>query len=189
MGGSGSGRWGWQHHKATTVEQCLDLDANRWTREGLLIAGIRTSGTWTWTRKFLVAERKDTLRFVVDTIAESPHALLTYTVEGTEHQYRVRLQTTPCFSGARWWFTCPLAVDGQACGRRVGKLYLPPGGKYFGCRRCYRLTYESSQRSDKRVSRIMRNPAALMALAENVSASSPSNLFMYVKVLQRMGLW
>jgi hypothetical protein len=31
----------------------------------------------------------------------------------------------------------------------VGKLYLPPGGKFFGCRQCYDLTYESCQRSHK----------------------------------------
>jgi hypothetical protein len=28
-------------------------------------------------------------------------------------------------------------------------LYLPPGGKFFGCRQCYDLTYESCQRSHK----------------------------------------
>lgn len=31
------------------------------------------------------------------------------------------------------------------CHRRVGCLYLPPGGNYFGCRHCYDLTYRSSQ--------------------------------------------
>jgi hypothetical protein len=31
------------------------------------------------------------------------------------------------------------------CGKRVGILYLPQGGKYFGCRHCYQLTYKSSQ--------------------------------------------
>ena len=40
----------------------------------------------------------------------------------------VRLQTTPTqFGGERWWFTCPLIVNGVACNRRAGKLYLPPG--------------------------------------------------------------
>jgi hypothetical protein len=35
------------------------------------------------------------------------------------------------------------------CGRRVGNLYLPPRSRYFyfGCRRCYRLTYTSCQES------------------------------------------
>jgi hypothetical protein len=31
----------------------------------------------------------------------------------------------------------------------VGKLYLPPGGRYFGCRHCYNLTYTSCQESRK----------------------------------------
>ena len=58
----------------------------------------------------------------------------------------VRLQETrPTFGGKRWWFTCPLTVNGVACNRRVGKLYLPPGTRYFGCRHCYDLTYWSAQ--------------------------------------------
>jgi hypothetical protein len=42
---------------------------------------------------------------------------------------------------------CPLRVDGRSCGRRVGKLYLPPAGGYFGCRHCHDLTYTSCQES------------------------------------------
>ena len=64
--------------------------------------------------------------------------------------YRVALQTTfPRLGGARWWFTCPLVVDGRACERRVAKLYLPPNGRYYGCRRCNRLSYTSCQESRK----------------------------------------
>ena len=33
--------------------------------------------------------------------------------------------------------------------RRVAKLYLPPGGKYFGSREGYGLTYTSCQESGK----------------------------------------
>ena len=62
--------------------------------------------------------------------------------------YRVRLATTkPRFGGVRWWFLCPLLVYGMPCGRRVGKLYMPPGGRYFGCRHCHKLNYASSQDS------------------------------------------
>ncbi len=35
------------------------------------------------------------------------------------------------------------------CGRRCGKLYLPPGGRDFGCWTCYDLTYTSCQESHK----------------------------------------
>lgn len=54
-------------------------------------------------------------------------------------------QTRPHYGGRRWWFTCPLAIDGRRCERRVGKLHLPFGQRYFGCRKCYGLSYRSSQ--------------------------------------------
>jgi hypothetical protein len=57
--------------------------------------------------------------------------------------------TVPRFGGLRWWFVCPLAVNGRDCGRRVGKLYLPDGARYFGCRRCHDLVYRSSQQARK----------------------------------------
>jgi hypothetical protein len=62
----------------------------------------------------------------------------------------IRLQATfPLLGGRRWWFTCPLIVNGRACHRRAGKLFLPPGARYFGCRHCHNLTYESSQDAHK----------------------------------------
>src|SRR4051794_14179509 len=51
MGGPGSGNHynhGWRGTKAT-VEDCLSIDANRWTREGSLKAGVRSCGSWHWT--------------------------------------------------------------------------------------------------------------------------------------------
>jgi len=67
-----------------------------------------------------------------------------------ELDYRVRMvKTSPHFGGVRWYFICPLIVNGRPCLRRVSKLYLPPGGLYFGCRECYGLTYTSCQESHK----------------------------------------
>ena len=37
----------------------------------------------------------------------------------------------------------------MACGRRAGKLYLPPVAKYFGCRLCHDLTYPSCQKAQR----------------------------------------
>jgi hypothetical protein len=51
--------------------------------------------------------------------------------------------------GVRWWFPCPQMLDSEECGRRVGKLYRPPGSRYFSCRRCLDLTYESCQKSHR----------------------------------------
>jgi len=37
--------------------------------------------------------------------------------------------------------------SGVRCGRRVAKLCCPPSGKYYGCRHCYNLSYESRNES------------------------------------------
>jgi hypothetical protein len=56
--------------------------------------------------------------------------------------YRVRLMAMqPNYGGRRWWFLCPLARNDGGPPRRVAKLYLPPGGRYFGSRDAYGLTY------------------------------------------------
>jgi hypothetical protein len=52
----------------------------------------------------------------------------------------VSLEWTACnFGGERPWFVCP----GEGCGRRVALLYGP--GRYFLCRCCYDLVYESQR--------------------------------------------
>jgi len=75
---------------------------------------------------------------------------LDYTVTSSAEAEKVKLlvplETTPCnYGGKRYWFICPLYTDGVYCGRRVAKLYLPPGAKYFGCRHCHDLSYNSRQ--------------------------------------------
>lgn len=75
-----------------------------------------------------------------------PYMRLRYTQTDDEgnkkdFDYKVELITTPCkFGGQRFWFTCPLTVNGKVCGRRVGVLF--KAGDYFGCRHCYNLAYE-----------------------------------------------
>jgi hypothetical protein len=63
--------------------------------------------------------------------------------EWEEVDETVALEWQACnFGGERPWFLCP----GARCGRRVAVLYGP--GRYFLCRHCYDLRYES-QREDK----------------------------------------
>jgi hypothetical protein len=62
--------------------------------------------------------------------------------------YKIKLETTPCrFGGKRYWFICPLSKNGIYCGRRVATLFSI--GKWFGCRHCGNITYDSQRRSGK----------------------------------------
>ncbi len=154
MGGPGSGNRFYRHGKKDVVEDCLALDANVWRREGALRAGVRAFGTCNWSYP---GGGGFTVNFRVDTLDPSRPAMrLSYSWvwKATKRQdsadYLVRLTTTrPRFGGLRWWFVCPLVANGVPCGRRAGKLYLPPGGRYFGCRLCHGLTYTSCQESHK----------------------------------------
>jgi hypothetical protein len=166
MGGYGSGRWGW-HSKADTVDDCRILDACRWSREGILRARTWNSGTWGWYDEN-PAEPTASLNYEADTRDDNaPWVRLCYTLSRTKEllDYRVQLtRSYPHFGGVRWWFTCGLVVDGRKCNRRVAKLYLSPGGRYYGCRHCYRLTYRSAQEHDKRFDWLRRNPESLDSL-------------------------
>jgi len=55
--------------------------------------------------------------------------------------YKIFLHRTPCnYGGYRYWFMCPLPRSGMTCGKLSAVLY--KAGNYFGCRRCYNLTYQ-----------------------------------------------
>jgi hypothetical protein len=83
----------------------------------------------------------------IDTRAEGPFLFLEYKCRtiGAEWESvteRVLLYHTPChYGGSRPWFICPGVKGGVPCGRRVARLYA--AGKYFFCRHCYNLAYES----------------------------------------------
>jgi hypothetical protein len=50
--------------------------------------------------------------------------------------------------GQRYYLLCK-------CGRRCVKVYLPPGENFFKCRRCYSLTYASSNESRPQLWRML----------------------------------
>jgi hypothetical protein len=137
------GRYYWS--KKTTVEDSTKLSISKLKEFGLL--GGCCSTTLTWTRK--LSGHTNSIGIVVDVLDE-PYVKLNYTItdrnsgEKNDYDYKVGLTTTQCnFSGKRYWFICPLVRNGVPCGRRVGTLFLSSGGKYFGCRHCYNLSYES----------------------------------------------
>jgi hypothetical protein len=156
MGGSGSGNF-YHHHRPTkkpVVEDCLSLDVADWQRCGTLRAGGAYSGTTRWTYP-----GGNTFAVSYEIHAHDPEraaAVLSYrwvwTSSGQADSacYAVRLTATALHrGGCRWWFVCPLVINGVPCGRRAGKLYLPPSARYFGCRTCHGLTYTSCQESGR----------------------------------------
>jgi hypothetical protein len=137
LGGLGSGNR-YRFDKKTTTDECRSLDIRRFHREGLLKPGHWFS--WSWRR----AEQE--VASVGALVYEDKLVLSYRSKSGGEWEdvrEPVSLEWTPCnFGGERPWFVCP----GVGCGRRVAVLYGP--GKYFLCRHCYDLRYES-QRKDK----------------------------------------
>jgi hypothetical protein len=153
MGGWGSGYF--RPHK-TTVEACLTLDIAQCTRSKVLQPGVHLEGQGCMPHPE-TGELVSEIHCVLDTTVPEAAALrLRYwhhepdDTPAEQFEYAIALTTTlQHYGGVRWWFHCPLGVDGQACSRRVRKLYLPPGARYFGCRHCYDLTYASRQTSQK----------------------------------------
>jgi len=139
MGGIGSGNWNRSERKKATVEESLGVALRDF--HGRIFGGAAGTLTWTWPS----GDKSSVGWFVI--WGDGPTITFHYRWrDSVDVRIPVRLETTPTqFDGERWWFTCPLTVGGVACNRRAGKLYLPPGAKYFGCRTCHGLTYRSCQ--------------------------------------------
>ena len=148
----------WSYSDRLTAEECKNITVKFLNEHNYFDGGIHWGGM-RWTRR---GEETGNISFVVSTLEGDEYIRFQYTQtdrhtgEKTELDYKARLDSTPCyFGGRRWWFICPLVVNGRPCNRRVGVLYLG-GGKYFGCRHCYNLTYESSKESHKFDSMFLR---------------------------------
>jgi hypothetical protein len=138
------GRYYWS--QKDTVEDGTKLSIVKLKEFGLL--GGCCGSTLTWTRK--LSGHTNSIGIAVNVLDESYYVKLNYTItardsgEKTDYDYKIQLTTTPChYGGVRYWFICPLVRNGLPCGRRVGTLFLSSGCKYFGCRHCYDLSYES----------------------------------------------
>jgi hypothetical protein len=169
LGGVGSGNW-YRFDKKTTTDETHGVDMRYLHRKGLL-----KSGGWfslRWSR----GEHE------IGSIGGSVEGHLRSRPERVILRYRYRsgqgsewedvwepvsLEWTACnFGGARPWFVCP----GAGCGRRAAILYGP--GRYFLCRRCYDLVYES-QRDNKMYRALHRAQAIRERLGGSVNMMEP----------------
>ena len=159
------GRYHWD--KKTTVEECKSVSTT-FLKQHDYFCGVRWGGM-KWTRG---GEETGSISFMVSAQEWTGEIRFQYTQtqsyngEKESLDYPVRLTATSCrYGGKRWWFICPLIRNGSTCNRRVLKLYLG-GSKYFGCRHCYNLTYESCQEHDARVDRLCKDPLLLHQMLE-----------------------
>jgi hypothetical protein len=140
MGGVGSGNW-YRFDKKTATDECHSVDVRYLHREGLL-----KPGRWFSLRWSRAGRESGSIRGVVDSSSPPESVTLLYRYrselggEREDVQETAPLTWTACnFGGERPWFICP----GAGCGRRVAVLYGP--GRYFLCRHCYDLVYESQR--------------------------------------------
>ncbi len=139
MGGVGSGGW-YRFDKKTTTEECQSIDVRYLHRNGLLQPGHSFSLRWSQAGKQIGS---------IGGVAHDDDDRVTFFYrhrsggsggDWEDVRETVALEWTACdFGGERPWFVCP----GADCGRRVAVLYGP--GRYFLCRQCYDLSYESQR--------------------------------------------
>ncbi len=157
------GRYRWSQRGLT--DECLTLSTVELARRRVSKIGPGDVGIITWKND--QGEITSYIDFFVQLTSQN-QLVLQLMYDWTDPSSRaklpvkcpVRLTTTtsPNFGGLRYWFLCPLVTNGQPCQRRVGRLYLPAGGRYFGCRMCYNLNYRSQREHNKRIDALMKPP-------------------------------
>ncbi|MBT6340861.1 MAG: hypothetical protein HOJ48_16350 [Desulfobacula sp.] len=140
MGGWGSGSYYRMRSSKGMAESSLPLDIRELKRKGLLTPGGTITTKWS---------RGGNVHSSIGAIVYKDHLLLRYTHKKTDVvEQNVFFTYTPCnYGGERIWFQCPF------CGRRCAVIY--SYGKYFACRICCNLTYETCNETprDRRFSK------------------------------------
>jgi hypothetical protein len=140
MGGMGSGNW-YTFDKKTTTGECHSVDVRYLYREDLL-----TPGHWFSLRWSRADRETGSIQAAVIGDEKPEGVILTYRhrsgpgSEWEDVREPVPISWTACnFGGERPWFICP----GAGCDRSVAVLY--GSGRYFLCRHCYELAYQSQR--------------------------------------------
>ncbi len=124
----------WSYSSRLTVENCNTITTKFLNEYNYFDDSVRWGGM-NWSRN---GEKTGSIGFVVSMEEGDEYIrfLYTYTdrntTEETKFDYKSRLTWTPYyFDGRRWWFVCPLVVNGRKCCRRVGSPHLG-NGKHLG---------------------------------------------------------
>jgi len=137
MGGLRSGRQKSGNTKQT-VEESIVLDLNLIFRAGLHPREM----TLNWKTGYTEAA---TITYIIGVRNGHPTLTLGYICNSEPVKQNIPIIWVPQpYGGVRYWMECTLRNGPVvSCDNRCSKLYLPPGGKYFGCRKCHNLTYNS----------------------------------------------
>jgi hypothetical protein len=127
-----------------TVEDYLKISTQALKRLGYLNTGYTFKSTVYWGN----SDNRPNISVSSDLTSNNLFVVFKYNHknrynnETTEVETKIFLDKTNCyFGGVRYWFKCP------SCFKRVGCLY---GVKYFLCRSCYDLSYDSCNKSKNR---------------------------------------
>src|SRR5258708_6810979 len=131
-----------------TVEKCpIHLCATRLRNLGFFRFSLGNRGTIEWKSE---DELMGTLKYRIIDDGNGgislffPHQIFNFAPPHQGLGQTIRFTSTqPNWGGVRYWFKCD-------CGRRSGRLYLPPSETLFRCRPCYDLTFRSSQEHSKK---------------------------------------
>jgi hypothetical protein len=139
MGGFGSGRYGGR----PTVEDGLALNLAKLLRDRLIRPGATVASSLHWRNTKTGAEIAS-IGYRCTMTAEVGHFVADYTVTRNGERVPVTLtvglvSAPQPFGGRRWFFVCPVT------GRRVAKLFKPPGGDRFASRQAWGLAYRSQR--------------------------------------------
>jgi len=156
MGGCGSGVPSTSYQRPV-VEESRTLDLEKLVRTNNSKDWGGGGGAWCWTDA-RTGEKKASIKYHLKRDNDDQNSA-TLTLEytntsnaGVKTDVKIPLRmecTFPLYGGRRWWVTCPLVINNICCARRVSRLYAVVGTPYFGCRRCFKLTYQSSNDSHK----------------------------------------
>ena len=150
MGGAGSNRWGTYYKRKVPTEDCWMIPTSK-IKGSFSELPAAPPAAYCWAVKIRSGTLKRVYFWVNPHGSDDGQPLLKLVYNCSDpFSPRVELDleltyTYPNYGGRRWWFRCPLVREkGGVCGKRVAKLWLPPGQRYFGCSGCHELTYKSS---------------------------------------------
>ena len=175
--------------RKTRVDEARSIDILDLQREKVLSKGAGLIWTASWLRN---DEMVASISYRAEVGEDGPSGLrFMYTItnndtgEKKNYNYIIPVVSTPCnYGGKRWWYICPLIVNGLACRRRCRIVYMRPGSEYFGCRECHRLTYESRQRHREKFYEGFEKPRKTIETVEKRLARTKS-LEQKVKLLRK----